>query len=194
LVYLAQGYPDTRTVSKAQLTRFVRRFDPSVNDVQQARHLAMGGGWYIASGTPRNAVVEVPAGSYKLVTLQSPYPGFREAGLSAPTDWQAVKARYQNRCATCGSEDGKPNLHYPGATTALQQAHKDPSKGASARNILPQCGQCNRAYRNYWGFDHRGRVVALANPRAVARSGSEVQRKVYRVLYRKFKGDNPLRW
>lgn len=39
LVYLAQGYPNTRKISKRELTQFVRRYYPDVNDVQQARHL-----------------------------------------------------------------------------------------------------------------------------------------------------------
>ena len=39
LVYLAQGYPHTRTVSKKELTEFIRQYYPDVNDVQQARHL-----------------------------------------------------------------------------------------------------------------------------------------------------------
>lgn len=36
LVYLAQGYPHTRTVSKKELTEFIRQYYPDVNDVQQA--------------------------------------------------------------------------------------------------------------------------------------------------------------
>jgi len=35
LVYLAQGYPVTRIVSKSELTEFIRLFDDSVLDVQQ---------------------------------------------------------------------------------------------------------------------------------------------------------------
>ncbi|MCW7072031.1 MAG: hypothetical protein OCU12_06890 [Methanophagales archaeon] len=37
LVYLAQGYQNTKKVSKGELTQFIRLYDPSVNDVQQAR-------------------------------------------------------------------------------------------------------------------------------------------------------------
>ena len=39
LVYLAYDYPNTRKVSKNELTNFIRTFYPEVNDVQQARHL-----------------------------------------------------------------------------------------------------------------------------------------------------------
>lgn len=39
LVYLAQGYPNTKKVSKEELTQFIRQYYPNTPDVQQARHL-----------------------------------------------------------------------------------------------------------------------------------------------------------
>lgn len=51
LVRLARGYPDTETLSKQELTNFVRIFYPDVSDVQQARHLSKQKGYNIASGT-----------------------------------------------------------------------------------------------------------------------------------------------
>lgn len=40
LVYLAQNYPNTKAISKTELTEFIRQFYPNVGDVQQARHLS----------------------------------------------------------------------------------------------------------------------------------------------------------
>ena len=40
LVYLSQDYPKTKSVSKGELTQFIRQYYPDVADVQQARHLA----------------------------------------------------------------------------------------------------------------------------------------------------------
>ncbi|MBA3047443.1 hypothetical protein KKC83_04000 [Patescibacteria group bacterium] len=34
LVYLSIGYPDTKIISKTELTEFIRFFDKKVNDVQ----------------------------------------------------------------------------------------------------------------------------------------------------------------
>lgn len=51
LVYLAYHYPDTRIVTKEELTAFIRLYDPNVLDVQQARHLGAQKGWFILSGT-----------------------------------------------------------------------------------------------------------------------------------------------
>ena len=47
LVYLAQGYPDTKVISKKELTEFIQKFYPDVLDVQQARHLGAQKGWFI---------------------------------------------------------------------------------------------------------------------------------------------------
>ena len=47
LVFLSQNYPNTKAITKSSLTRFIQRFYPDVNDVQQARHLGAQKGWYI---------------------------------------------------------------------------------------------------------------------------------------------------
>lgn len=47
LVYLAYDYPQTRKVTKRELTKFIRSYYPDTNDVQQARHLGAQSGWYI---------------------------------------------------------------------------------------------------------------------------------------------------
>jgi len=66
LIYLAQGYPKTRRVSKRELTEFIRNFNAGVADVQQPRHLAQQKGWYIASGTRGNRGVTLERGEYQL--------------------------------------------------------------------------------------------------------------------------------
>jgi hypothetical protein len=76
LVYLAQGYPNTRKVSKGELTEFIRSFYPRTNDVQQARHLGAQKGWFIAAGGRDNREVDLQRGEYQLITLERPYPAF----------------------------------------------------------------------------------------------------------------------
>ena len=77
LVYLAQGYPHTRTVSKKELTEFIRQYYPDVNDVQQARHLGAQQGWCILSGERSDLASEgMKSGEYRLQTLEECYPGF----------------------------------------------------------------------------------------------------------------------
>ena len=62
----------------------------------------------------------------------------------------------------------------------------NPQKPLESGNIIPQCEMCNRAYRNYWIFDNRGRVLAVSNPEIILQSPEDVQLKVYQLLRKKF--------
>lgn len=127
LVYLTRFYPSTVSVMKGELTEFIRKFYPKTNDVQQARHLGAQKGWFISAGGRDNVHVK-KSGEYRLITLEKPYPNFKGHRIKATSDWEEIKSQYGNRCATCGSEEGKKNLHYPNTITRLQKAHIDPFK------------------------------------------------------------------
>ena len=164
LCALAKNYPNTQIVSKEQLTTFVRSFYPDVIDVQQARHLSMQKGFYIVSGTRGDNELKVPAGSYKLITLETSYPAFRQdrrVGFSCAS-FDKLKKQYGNRCATCGSLEGCGHLFRKDVKVQLQKGHMNPSKPLVARNIIPQCQICNRADRNRWVYDKTGRVTEVA--------------------------------
>jgi hypothetical protein len=123
LVYLAQGYPDTRWITKKELTDFVRLYHPDTNDVQAGRHLGMQRGFYIVSSRRGNYLPEgvpPPKGdSYLLVTLEKPHPAFvpKRRSPNTDSDFEAVKQRYDYRCATCGSREGEMNLRYKNQRT-----------------------------------------------------------------------------
>ena len=191
LVYPAQDYPKTKKFSKGRLTQFIRQYYPDVADVQQARHLAAQKGWFIVSGTRGNRHPTLKSGEYQLVTLEKPYPAFKRHRIEDTGEWENLKKEYGYRCVTCGSEEGKPNIHWPNTITRLQIAHKDPNQPLVPGNIIPQCEKCNRADRNNWVYDERGRVIKLANPNVIKRSDKEVRWKVYKILYEEFKGINP---
>lgn len=194
LIYLSLGYPKTKPVSKTELTHFVRSFYPDTPDVQQARHLGAQAGWYIVAGGRDNIVVSLKRGWYQLYTLEKPYPAFTQGHRVAETgDFSKLKRQYGFRCATCGSEEGKPHLHWPATKTKLQKAHMNPILPLVAGNLLPQCQKCNRADRNRWVYDAKGRVVKVANPKIILRCDPAVQRKVYGLLYNRFGGRNPNR-
>ncbi len=193
LAYLSQSYPSTKSVSKGELTQFIRQYYPDVADVQQARHLAAQKGWHIVSGTRGNKDVELKPGEYQLTSLEKPYPAFvgqkrEEVDIE---NWDKLKERYGNRCATCGSKEGEPNIHWQNSITQLQKSHMNPKKPLVAGNIIPQCQFCNRAYRNYWIFDDKGRVRKLANPSVIIKSDEKVRWEVYKILYKEFKGRKP---
>jgi hypothetical protein len=176
LVYLAQGYPDTRWITKKELTDFVRLYHPDTNDVQAGRHLGMQRGFYIVSSRRGNYLPEgapPPKGdSYLLVTLEKPHPAFvpKRRSSNADSDFETVKQKYDYRCATCGSKEGEANLRYKNQRTQLQRGHRNPKLPLEGENIIPQCQFCNRADRNYWVYDERGRVVGVAAVKPITRS------------------------
>jgi hypothetical protein len=164
LVYLAKDYPNTKVVSKEELTSFFKIFYPDTNDVQQARHLSRQKGWYILSGQRGDITKEnIPSGSYKLVTLEEVYPGFNSHRITTFTDdfWTDLKNVYNNRCASCGSKENEKNFINPSSTTQLQKGHMNPELPLEQGNIIPQCQECNRGDRNRWIYDERGRVVGI---------------------------------
>lgn len=179
LIYLFQGYPNTRPVTKTELTQFIREYYPEVNDVQQARHLGAQKGWYILSGSRDNIVLSLNSGEYQLYSLEKAYPKYKRHRDFAELDWEDLKKAYGNRCATCGSEEGKPHLHWPDTRTEIQQAHMNPQKPLEKGNIIPQCQKCNRGDRNRWIYDNKGRVVGISNAAVIENCSQEIKRAIY---------------
>lgn len=195
LVYLAQGYPKTRIVSKTELTDFIKKYYPDTNDVQQARHLGAQKGWFILSGTRNdNSSYNIPSGSYKLVSLEKCYDGFtaerRTENISGDY-WEELKKSYDYRCACCGSKEGEKHRYWKNKTVKLQKGHKDPSKPLEKGNIIPQCESCNRPDRNYWIYDDKGRVVGVANEKVIDNCSEPIQKAIYTRLYNKYNGKDP---
>lgn len=191
LAYLSQGYPNTKVVTKAELTKFIRNYFPETNDVQQARHLGKQKGWFIISGTrDRNGVLK--SGEYKLVTLETPFPGYQQKRRNVTVtedSWEKMKREYGYRCACCGSKEGEANIYSQTSITVLQKGHMDPSKELTEDNMIPQCELCNRPDRNWWIFNKTGRVIAVADPQVILRSSEEVQREMYEILKKKYGKD-----
>ncbi|MBR2908899.1 MAG: hypothetical protein IKC11_00950 [Clostridia bacterium] len=194
LIYLSLNYPNTKVVSKSELTRFIQEYYPDVNDVQQARHLGAQKGWYIVSGTRNDNITNIKPGEYKLISLESTYPGFtgqKRIETISGDYWEDLKLAYNYRCATCGSKEGEANFNWPETITKLQKGHMDPNKPLEEGNIIPQCEKCNRADRNYWIYDEKGRVVKIANPKVIDNCSIKIQKEVYARLYKKFNGEKP---
>lgn len=145
-----------QVVSKDELTVIVRSYYPGTNDVQQARHLGKQKGFWIESGTRGEG--NLRPNDYMLVSLDEPYPGWGGARAGYSGDFEGLKAEYLFRCATCGSKEGEEQLHAPGVITKLQIGHMDPRVRDLSGNAIPQCGECNRAYRDWFIFDKNGRV------------------------------------
>jgi len=199
LVYLAYNYPNNRPITKKELTEFIRSFYSDITDVQQARHFGRQKGWYIVSSARGNHTeiidlirkkgFKVPEDDfYYLVSLEEPYPGYKKRIGMNTKDFEKLKKLYGYRCATCGSEENKPNLKNPQRITKLQKAHINPRK--PEEGFIPQCEECNRAYRDWFVFDKEGKVRTIANPKVVLRADKEVQREIYELLKKKFAKKN----
>lgn len=177
-----------KIVSKQELTEFLKSMGVDSNDVQQARHLAQQAGWYILSGTRGDSECKdlgITPGKYMLKTVIEPYPSYKQLKRTESLNvdsWEQLKSMYNYRCATCGSKEGEKNFLYSASNTTLQQGHKDPSKPLTLDNVIPQCQFCNRASRNYFVFDNKGRVEKINDPQFVLRSNKEIQKEMLKIL------------
>ena len=97
--------------------------------------------------------------------------------------FEGLKQAYNNCCASCGVKEGRTSHRYGNQTIQLQKGHRDPSKrGDDIRNIIPQCQYCNRAYKNDFTFDEKGRVRAVASVNPVKRANKNIQDKILKWL------------
>lgn len=146
---------------------------------------------YIISGGRDNIVLNVKPGYYQLYSLEQQYPLFHGHRITETSDWEEIKAQYSYHCATCGSIENKPNIHWPATKTKLQKSHMDPYEPLVSGNIIPQCQKCNRGDRNRWIYDERGRVIQLASPLVIKSCRPNVRWEVYKILYKEYHGENP---
>ncbi|MDO8466969.1 MAG: hypothetical protein Q7S83_02400 [bacterium] len=179
-----QGKP----VHKDTISSFVETVMPKIGKDQQVRHLA-GDGWYILNRGDKlpEKSETVPSGYHILITTESPKPSFlfkslKRAGRLAAKDFESLKAVYDFRCATCGSQERKPNFLEPDKRTTLQQGHMNPLKPLSLENSIPQCQVCNGVYKDDYVFDAKGRAIAVASPRPVLKADKAVQEQIKKLL------------
>ena len=121
LIYLYINF--RKPVSKEDLTNFLSMYGERPNDVQQARHLGQQKGWYIISGQRGDIDCDkfnVKPGEYALISVEKYYPNFTNLRRTTTFDengWEEIKRAYHYRCATCGSVENEPNIHYPNKIT-----------------------------------------------------------------------------
>ena len=126
---------------------------------------------YILTGTrgdilPDGLDVSLSAGDYCLASVEKPYPSrLQRSGhhrtTSKVSNFDELKAQFGLRCSTCGSIEGDRNFKNPSRITKLQAGHQNPNLPLEAGNIIPQCNECNQAYRDWFVFDGSGRVIDI---------------------------------
>lgn len=186
LIYLRkyQG----KLVHKDTISSFVGTVNPRAGKDQQVRHLASDG-WYILNRGDKLPEKKdtVPSGYHILITTENPKPTFlfkslKRAGRISARDFGQLKAVYGFRCATCGSQEGKPNFLEPAKKTELHQGHMNPHKPPTLENSIPQCQVCNGVYLDDYVFDAKGRVIAVASSKPILRADKAVQNEIKKLL------------
>lgn len=178
LVFLKKH--EGKLVHKDTISEFVSHVLPNSGKDQQVRHLA-GKGWYILNKGDKilNEEETVPSGYHMLVTTENPKPSFlwkamKRAGRISAKNFTDLKAVYDFRCVTCGSQEGKPHLLEQNQRTKLQQGHMNPHKELIIENSIPQCQLCNQIYKDDYVFNDKGRVIAVASVNPVLRAEKDV--------------------
>lgn len=177
-----------KLVHKDTVSAFVGAVEPTSGKDQQVRHLAADG-WFVLNKGDKipNEEKVVPSGYHVLITTENPKPSFlykalKRAGRISAKNFEQLKIAYDMRCATCGSQEGKPHLLEPNKRTLLNQGHMDPHKSLTLENSIPQCELCNQTYKDDYVFNEKGRVVTIASPKPVLKASKEVQQEVRKAL------------
>ena len=177
-----------KLVHKDAVSVFVRSHIPSAAYDQQVRHLGTQLGWNVLNKGAKIPDVDesVPSGYNYLVSLETPNPSriataLKRAGRLAAKNFEQLKVAYDNKCATCGIEEGKKDVR-DGTVVSLQQGHMNPRLPLTLDNTIPQCSYCNQTYKDYFRFNEYGRVIAVNNPVILLQSPKDIQDEMIQVL------------
>ena len=175
-------------VHKDLVSAFVRKYKPTVALDQQVRHLGTQLLWYVLNKSAKvpDKEEKVPSGYHYLVSIETPNPkaialALKRSGRLGAKNFEDLKIVYENKCATCGIEEGKKDTRN-GLIVALQQGHMDPRKPLTLNNTIPQCQYCNQQYLDYFCFNEYGRVIAVNNPYILLKSPRDIQDEMIEVL------------
>lgn len=185
-------------VHKDLISEFVRFHKPSSALDQQARHLGTQQNWYVlnkgAQVPDTEPLIKVPSGYHYLVSIDFGNPkairdALKRSGRLGAKTFEHLKIVYNNRCATCGAEEGKKDFR-TNEIIHLQQGHMNPRKELTLDNTIPQCQYCNQTYKDYFLFDTEGRVVAVNNPLILLKSPKDIQDEMVKVLLEERQNNN----
>ena len=175
-------------VHKDLVSVFVRKFKQDAALDQQVRHLGTQYFWYVLNRGAKipNEEIIVPNSYNYLVSIEMPNPkavaeALKRTGRLGARNFAELKLAYDNKCATCGIEEGKKDARNE-EIVVLQQGHMNPRKQLTLDNTIPQCQYCNQTYKDYFVFNEHGRVIAVNNPLILLKSPKNVQDEMITVL------------
>lgn len=177
-------------VSKELITKFVKKYRPTVASDQQVRHLYKQEGWYVlikGMDVP-DTNEKVPSGFYCLFSLEQINPLVvrqqkqkRRDVLITNDDFEEIKKSQDYYCATCHLREDSIDPR-TGKQVKLQMGHRDPNKPLTYANTMAQCEYCNRTLKDDWVFDEDNMVHHVNNPRVIDRSPAYVQGQIFEHL------------
>ena len=178
-------------VHKDDVQKWVREnWIPDVGD-SQIRHLGAQAGFNLYKGgevAPDGTVISggKRSGYAVLWDLENVCPHWKQhriAGVKSG-DWEEIKKIYDYRCATCGSKEGERNFKNTSLITTLQKGHmiNEPGNDLIVGNLIPQCLECNQAYRDKVNFNEKGMVSSLSSIELVAKSSKSIKQKILDYL------------
>ncbi len=183
-------------VHKDLVSAFVRKYIPDAALDQQVRHLGSQCFWYVLNKGAKvpNVDIKVPSGYNYLFSIEVPNPkavanALKRTGRLNARNFTELKLAYQNKCATCGIEEGKKDSRNE-TIVVLQQGHMDPRKPLTLDNTIPQCQYCNQTYQEDFMFNEYGRVIAINNPHVVLKSPKCIQDEMIQILLEVRKNKN----
>ena len=181
-----------KPVHKDVISSFVNSVNHESGKDQQVRHLAADG-WYVLNKGDEipNEDGTLKSGFHMLVTTKSPKPTFifkslKRANRLIASDFEQLKAVYDFRCATCGSQEDKPHFIEPDKRTELHQGHMNPHKALTLENSIPQCQVCNGVYQDDFIFNDKGRIIAVASVNPVIKAERDIREKIKKILDKEF--------
>jgi hypothetical protein len=180
-------------VHRDTISEFVRQVFKDASKDQQTRHLA-GKGWYIllkGEEIPGTNGKKMESGYHHFYDITIPKPTFmleklKRLGRMAAGTFEELVVVYDNKCATCGAEQGKSHPRYNEKIVVLQKGHMHPRKSLNLDNTIPQCQICNQTYQNNFIFDENGHVKSVYNPEFILRCDSDVKKKIFDLLKKEF--------
>ena len=177
-----------KLVHKDLISAFVRKYKPQAGLDQQIRHIGSQCFWYVLNRGAKIPDMDdhVPSGFHYLVSIESPNPkviasSLKRKGRLAAENFDELVLTYDNKCATCGIEQGKKDPR-TNKIVKLQQGHMNPREKLTLKNTIPQCEYCNQTYKDYFQFNENGRIIAVINPKFLLNSPEDVQDQMIEVL------------
>lgn len=185
LIFLAKYMK--KFVHKDLISLFVRSKIPAALD-QQVRHLGTQKNWYVLNKGSKIPDIDekVPSGYHYLFSIEMPNPKVvyavkKRAGRLMAKNFDDLKIVYDNKCATCGIQEGIKDTRL-NVIVKLQQGHMNPRNPLIIENTIPQCQYCNQTYKDYFVFNEYGRVIAVNNPLILLKSPKDIQDEMIQTL------------